>query len=268
MVEILFGENGATSMKMAIEKGVISGTLENVICLDLILDIGNIREKVDSTYRQNLIFDMYTQNGYDNSEDTLKELQEVKNQYIDEHNRLMDYVLKGEPIRIWYSNTPYDMCGFYYICDLLKDVSNEISAVKLPGYIQIHDVIVLYQSWGEIIPEKFSAFIKYGKRISQMERKLFGDDWLKLIEDNSPLRATINGQLIGVPVDFYDHLIYKYLKVKPMKEIQLIGSILENYPIGVGEWWYASRIEHMIENNKIKILEDSDMKYLRILSNI
>lgn len=268
MIEVLFGESGAASMKMAIEKGVISGSPENVICLALMLDIGDVKETVDSTYRQNLIFDMYTQNGYDNSEDTLKELQEVGNQYIDEQNRLMDYVLKGEPIRIWYSNTPYDMCGFYYICDLLKDISNEISAVKLPEYIQIHDVVVSYQGWEEIIPEKFSTFIRYEKRISQIERKLFSNNWLELIEDNSPLRATINGQLIGVSVDFYDHLIYKYLKFKPMKEVQLIGSILGNYPIGIGDWWYASRIEHMIENNKIKIVEDSDMKYLRILSNI
>ncbi|MBS6504055.1 MAG: DUF1835 domain-containing protein [Clostridium sp.] len=266
MVEVLFGESGATFMKIAIEKGVISGSPEKVICLALMLDIGDIKEKVDSSYRQNLIFDMYTQNGYDNNEDILKELQKTGKQYIDEQNRLINYVLKGEPIRIWYSNAPYEMCGFYYMCDLLKDIPTEISVVKLPDYIKIDNIIVSFQSLEEIAPEQFRTLISYEKRISAIEVKMFSNEWLALIEDNSPLRVVVNGQLIGVEENFYDNLIYKHIGYEPMKEVRIIGKILGCYQLGIKDWWYASRIEYMIENNKIKIVEDCANKYERIIS--
>ena len=51
-----------------------------------------------------------------------------------------------------------------------------------------------------------------------------------------------------------------------MKEIRLIGDILGQYPLGISDWWYASRIDKMIKDNKIKIVEDSDRKYTRIIS--
>lgn len=268
MVEVLFGESGAASMKIAIEKGVISGSTEKVICLALMLDIGDIKEKVDSSYRQKLIFDMYIQNSYDNNEDSLKELKKAGKNYIDEQNRLINYILKGEPIRIWYSNAPYEMCGFYYICDLLKDISTKISVVKLPEYIKIDNVVVSFQSSEEIAPEQFTRLIRYEKRLSEIEIKMFSNKWLALVEDNSPLRVVINGQLIGVNENFYDNLIYKHLGYEPIKEVILIGKILGCYQLGIKDWWYASRIEYMIENNKIKMVEDSDNKYERIISRI
>jgi Protein of unknown function len=82
----------------------------------------------------------------------------------------------------------------------------------------------------------------------------------------SPLRIVVNGQLIGVGENFYDNLIYKHLGYQPIKEARLIGDILDCYQLGIKDWWYASRIEYRIENNKIKIVEDSDNKYKRIIS--
>ncbi|MCC3866632.1 DUF1835 domain-containing protein [Terrisporobacter mayombei] len=268
MIEVLFGESEAASMKAAIEEGVISGSTDKVICLALMLDIGDIRENIESPYRQELIFDMYTQNVYDNTEETLEELKKVGRKYIDEHKRFMKYALEGEPIRIWYSNAPYSMCGFHYVCNILKDISSEIFTVKLPEYIQIQNSVMAYEKWGGVVPEKFGEFIKYEKKMSKIEIIMFANNWLELVEDNSPLRAVVNGQLIGVPVDFYDHLIYKHIKFKHIKEVGLIGEILGIYQLGIEDWWYASRIEHMIENNKIRIVEDSDKKYERIISNI
>lgn len=267
MIEVLFGESESEAMKIAKEEGIISGSKEEVICLAFMLDIGDIAEKVDSQYRQDLIFDMYTQNGYDNSPEVLKKIKEAGKQYVYEQNRLMYYLSKGESIRIWYSNAAYSMCGFYYICNLLRNTINEIFVVKLPDYIQInHSTIVEYQHFGEVVPDKFNNFLRYEKELFQAEVIMFANHWLELVEDNSSLRAVVNGQLIGVPEEFYDHLIYKRIGLSTVKEIQLIGDIIGNYPLGIGDWWYASRIEHMIQIQKLKIVKDSDIKYKRIIS--
>lgn len=267
MIEVLFDESAAATMKMVKKEGIINGDREKVICLALMLDIGDIRKSIDSQYRRNLIYEMYTQDNYDNSPETLKELKKIGSIYANEQKRFMEYVSKGEQIRIWYSNAPYSICGFYYVCNLLKDASNEIFAVKLPDYTKENEKTVIeYKRWGEVPLEKFDIFLKYEKKISKIEKKVFSNYWLELKNDNSPLRAVVNGQLIGVPEDFYDYLIYKSLSKRAMKEIRLIGDILGQYRLGISDWWYASRIDKMIKDNKIKIVEDSDRKYTRIIS--
>ena len=75
----------------------------------------------------------------------------------------------------------------------------------------------------------------------------------------------INGTVIGVPENFYDVLIWKSFTSKPVKQARLIGDILGRYPIGVGDWWYARRIDHFIEQGKIKIVEDSKNSYARTI---
>jgi hypothetical protein len=57
MIEILFGDSEAASMKAAKRKE----NPEEVICLNLMLDIGNLEESVDSPYRKELIYSMWKQ---------------------------------------------------------------------------------------------------------------------------------------------------------------------------------------------------------------
>ena len=66
---------------------------------------------------------------------------------------------------------------------------------------------------------------------------MYAQTWEMLKEDNSPLRAVINGELTGVPEDFYDFLIQKELTASPIKEARLIGNILGKYPVLLNDGW-------------------------------
>lgn len=101
--------------------------------------------------------------------------------------------------------------------------------------------------------------------MTMFEIRMYGNQWADLVEDNSPLRAVINGNLIGVTEDFYDFLIRIRLSSNPVKEARVIGDILGHYPLGIGEWWYASRIELMIKAGSVRVVEDSERKYARII---
>ena len=48
-------------------------------------------------------------------------------------------------------------------------------------------------------------------------------------------------------------------------QTKLIGDILGQVPIGVGDWWYAARIEQFIRQGRIKVVEDSENKYARLI---
>lgn len=139
-------------------------------------------------------------------------------------------------------------------------------AVEMPPYTECSDgVIITHHSWGNVEAEKFSTFLKYQRRLSANERRMLGSKWMELTEDNSPLRAVVNGELVGVPEDFYDFLILREITEAPVKEARLIGDILGKYPLQVGDWWYAFRIEQMIRAGKIRVLQDAKQKYTRMI---
>lgn len=65
MVEVLFGESGGGAMKVA-QKHIKNQQVLNkseVVCMPFLLDIGDIKEAVESEYRKNLIMELYTANG-------------------------------------------------------------------------------------------------------------------------------------------------------------------------------------------------------------
>ncbi|MFA9464010.1 MAG: DUF3658 domain-containing protein [Velocimicrobium sp.] len=125
--------------------------------------------------------------------------------------------------------------------------------------------ITKYSNWGEVSAEEFGQFLAYEKKMTMSEMRMFGNQWAELVEDNSPLRAMISGNVIGVPEDFYDFLIRKRLSSNPVKEARVIGDILGHYPLGIGDWWYASRIELMIKAGSVRVVEDSEKKYARTI---
>lgn len=291
MIEVLFGESEAGSMKAAKNKIVIGrvdgptsvwmagkkrpperpfaewveGTAAEVVCLGFMLDIGDIKEPVDSLYRKNLIYSMYAQDQWEQDEAMEEELKQTADIYVKELSRLKSFLDNGETVRIWYSDAPYSRCGFYHLCRMLRKYKNEIRVVKLPEYTVREKSITIYKNWGEVAAEEFAGFLPYEKKLSKEEIRLYGLLWSELADDNSPLRAVINGRVLGVPEDFYDFLIWKKLTDKPVKEARLIGDILGCFPVSVGDWWYAKRIEYYIRQGKIRVVEDSKNTYGRII---
>ena len=291
MIEVLFGESEAGSMKAAKNKivigrtdgptsvwmagkkrpperpfaGWVEGTADEVVCLGFMLDIGDIKEPVDSLYRKKLIYCMYAQNQWERDEAMEKELKQTADVYVKELSRLKRFLDDGETVRIWYSDAPYSRCGFYHLCRILQKYENEIRVVKLPEYAVREKSITIYKNWGEVAAEEFAGFLPYEKKLSKKEVRLYGLLWSELADDNSPLRAVINGRVLGVPEDFYDFLIWKKLTDKPVKEARLIGDILGYFPISVGDWWYAKRIEYYIRQGKIRVVQDSKNTYGRMI---
>lgn len=296
MIEIMFGESEGGSMKAAknykkpdYNKGTISwfgkkpdkeefekmfdgkavgGNSSEVLCIPLLLDSGDLSLPVDGEYRKNLILEMYTMNVQDD-ERTLKWLEEAWNKYMQAIEKLKDFAARGEELRIWYSDAPYSLCGFYHLCSLLSGHDCKVSAVKLPQYILLPDnIIQSFTSWGEIDAGKFYQFLPLEKELSSCEIRSFSSKWADLKADSSQLRAVVNGMVIGVPEDFYDHLIKKELPDGEFVMARLIGNIIGKYPLGVGDWWYAKRINKMIEQGKIKVVQKHKVLYHQVLKKI
>ena len=66
---------------------------------------------------------------------------------------------EGEPVRLWYSDQPDELCGFYWLLaqlDSLHTRCGPIHMVKLPRFNQRDNgTVVAYTGWNEVAPDEW-----------------------------------------------------------------------------------------------------------------
>jgi hypothetical protein len=165
----------------------------------------------------------------------------------------------GEALRVWKSKAPYSACGFAFLCDVLRNIDCKLSLIELPDYTERTDgAIQSFIDWAEVSAGQFYRFLPLEREVHAIEKHMLSRLWNDLKAENAPLRALVNGKLISVPEDFYDHIIIRNIPDDEFVMARLIGTVLGTYALGVGDGWYASRIEKMIADNKLEIVEHKD----------
>jgi hypothetical protein len=227
---------------------------QDVVNIGFLLDIGDISGAIDGNERQNIFRKVWGRFDFDNKEQE----QFFQNQRKD-MEKLLSAAKDGVPIRIWKSNAPYSTCGFHFVCNLLRNINCNISVVSLPKYNPISEnEIVEYSHWGEVAAGKFYQFLSLEKQLTNIEKRIVSDHWRDLMVENAPLRAILNGKLTSVPETFYDFIIMNNLPDNDFTMAGFIGKLLGEYRLGISDSWYALRIDKMIEENKLIVVENKN----------
>jgi len=164
--------------------------------------------------------------------------------------RILEVARDGGHIRAWRGRDPFCECAFVCLCNYLRYIDCTFSVIELPGY---------YVSWGLMSPAKFQEFLPLERQVSAAERIAYSDLWLQLQEENAPIRAIINGQLMSVPEDFYDHLIIERIPRGEFTVSNLVSRIIRKYSIGIGDAWFLLRIKKMIDENQLEVVGEADI---------
>ena len=222
----------------------MEGSSKDVEALTLALDIGDISDMdTGMNARKKLLNDLFAD--FPGVSDEIWKT----NQHA--LNRIQEARSTLEPIRMWISpSDPVEMCGLYFICHLMLESQTPFSVVRVPIQMEKDNSLIFYRSTGEIPAEEFGAFIKYEEPISQWQRSAYANIWSDLLRDNAPLRAIINGNVIGVPIDFYDFALRANMPDGEFRVAQLIGKSL-NQIAGVGDRWLFLRIQAMIQSGEL-----------------
>lgn len=217
-----------------------------------------VLEKLFSTYPE----DIGKQAAEELYQRTIKSLDAVRNR-----------AESGETLRIWYSNEPDEMCGLYWLMNLLKSwkqSSPKVILVKLPDWETEGETLIQHNGWGDIEPGKWHSYLGLQKTAPSAFLLAAASRWAELQDENAPLRAVVNGKLQSVPENFYDAFILREIAVEGSEfhEANLIGKILGKYQLGIGDGWLALRIEEMIRTGKLEAVTsapDDGPGYHRIL---
>lgn len=243
----------------------IGGTSQNVCRVAFCLDIGEIAQANGMDMQRKVLLEQMMHNSEEEQEKQKERVEAYWKSFQTDFEKLMETAKKGGPIRVWYGDAPYSLCGFYFVCSVLKDYDCTLYEIKLPKIVKKDDCIVSYSGWEEVPPGQLYQFLSYERKVSPAERRYYADEWETLKKQNASLRAMVNGKLMSVPEDFYDHLIRKEIPDGEFRLGWLIANILGKYPIGVGDWWYHCRIKKMIQMGEIEVLSDEEKDYRKIL---
>lgn len=265
MFEVVFSDSTKGSMTIA-KKGENSRPKEVISYIGFYLDIGDISGDIDGIERREVFRNILGYADFDEQES--KQFFQMQCEDVE---KLLSAAKKGVPIRVWKSNTPFSTCGFAFVCYILRNIDCKVSLVSLPEYVvKPNKTLVSYTSWNEVHPEEFHSFLSYEKELSNIERRVQVNLWNNLKIENSPLRAIVNGKLISVPENFYDHILINNIPEGEFVMSWLIGNVLGNYQLGVGDGWFALRINKIIENNILEVVSDKNIShpYEKILKRI
>lgn len=237
---------------------------EDIVCLEWMMDIGYLKDGIKSKYRSEFPGKLIM-HGYYGTESE-EGIPEIGERCLDDWDTLVEHLENDEPVRVWYGDSPHALCGFYNVCTLLQNYNNDVFAMYAPKFAKGHKTWYLVNSWGTVNQTRLGEYFEAERLMGKNEINLYAEHWKKLVEENAPVRAVISGVPTSVDIDFYDRFIEHNLPDEPLKEAMLIGNTMDAYHLGVYSSWLEYRVQCMIDEGKIKVVEDSDERaMLRVI---
>lgn len=239
----------------------LGGSAADVFGFHLALSIGKIEEEEIGEQRKEALEWLFG-SFYEGPECVSRFLENGKKNL----QRIEERAGKGEAVRIWYSDNPDELCGLYWFMHwfsikMREKLTGEIEVylVKLPEWMEREDgAIVRQQSWGEVSEAEWYRYLSQQKKASPNLIRMYAHNWEELKQDNAVVRACINGRLLSVSEDFYDCFIRNEIELSEAEfmEQRVIGKILGNYQLGISDSWFHTRIEKMIQEGVLVVVED------------
>ena len=218
------------------------------------LHIGRIDEPEESDYRKIVPWRLTHPDDFDVTDaELIGEGERNEWKWFRQHKE------QGNSFRIWYSEKPKELCGFYYLSSLLKDYIADVYAVRIPERIRFQkdgEYCLAYET-ANLDSDLLGRVVETGVKLSSEEIGLYAEEWERLKQENALLRTVIAGKIVSVPLGFYDPLIFRYVPEEPATEESVFTDAIINMPY-VEDSWIISRIQKMIDDGQISVVNDDD----------
>lgn len=261
MVNVTFDSTTAGSVHASMdpETGkLFRGT--DIVCLEWMLDIGFLKDGIDSNYRRELPGKMIMQGFYGYGGIT-----ELGERNDNNWNTLKDKLNSGESVRIWFDDSPQALCGMFQVCTLLKDYDNPVYGMRAPKFSKDGNKYYLANGWASFNQRSLGNYIEEQRLMTAEEIRLYAEYWDRLVSENAPLRAVVSGYPISVEEDFYDSFLLKNLPDEPVREATVIEKTIHPARLGIHVSWLEYRIQKMIDGGYITVIKEHKEAMKRII---
>ena len=238
----------------------IGGNAKDIICLEMLLEYGDISGKIPGKKRNQAIYELIStmypeQRNGDTAKEWASGIITNNKKYL---KLLKDAISNKEEIRVWYSSSPSEINGFYWLMNYLDENKfyEKISAVFLPPDYWTGKYYCY--AWGQMPPEKWFETLSLEKVISEDQIKLCSKRWKELQRENRMLRLMVSGNVVGFHEEYLDTIIRDTLKVMPetFKIARLVGEVMGVSGLMLSDLIIFSRVNSMIENEELVLAEN------------
>jgi len=230
-------------------------TIDDVCIIDPLLAFGPIKNGPISMERKEYFFNNYPKN------DVMWPFSEYWKKH-EKYDANIQNLLNEEEIRIWYSEYPANLAGFYYLCSLLDGKDIKVNVIDVTLYKSLFDTNE-HKSFSK---KKFNELSSCMKLLTQDEIHIIANKWKMLQEENQNYRTVVNGELISEYPDYRDGLtsiqrsilqsIYEINNNSRFtKSASVIGHTLQNHELH-GDFVVYSNLVQMVQdfNNPYPLL--------------
>ena len=109
--------------------------------------------------------------------------------------------------------------------------------------------LVQLAAGGELAPEALGAFLPQEKPLGAPQLGALSGMWAALKAEDAPLRALVNGRLVGVPEHFYDPWL-----LGSFQAAVAIGRALAAVP-GVGDAVFVQRLQALLAAGALRMVQ-------------
>lgn len=247
----------------------LGGRAGDVFNFSLGLSFGDIRNPLSIEDRLEAVRILYSFWNDQIAADEHQHLNEVAVRLTELKSR----IAAGEDARIWYSDTPDEQCGFYWLMDELRNLPEghgTLFAIEQPAIEEKENVLITHNGWGEVEPGQFGTYLHLACPVSDLKRSWYANQWKELQRENALIRAKINGKLRSAPDNLYDGFIRQELalQAEEFKEAIVVGNVLGKHQLGICDGYIHFRIQNMVADGSLIALTepgDDEPGYWRIL---
>ncbi len=166
----------------------LAGDRQNICPLSLALTLGEIDEEGIGPKRQKVLshlMDIFPQGKEAAEELTLQNQKSLC--------ALKEGAKAGQPIRVWVSQNPEELCAFHWLMERLEPFSPQVDVVWLPPLLQGDAGAFAPTGWGEVPPWLWGALSQKTEALGPWQVAAFSRKWKALKRENAPLRGVIAG---------------------------------------------------------------------------
>ena len=159
-------------------------------------------------------------------------------------------------VRLWLGPSPDEACGFLFACSLLAHAVCRVGVVVLGGlHPGPQGTLVQLAAGGELAPEALGAFLPQEKPLGAPQLGALSGMWAALKAEDAPLRALVNGRLVGVPEHFYDPWLLRAIpRTGSFQAAVAIGRALAAVP-GVGDAVFVQRLQALLAAGALRMVQ-------------
>jgi hypothetical protein len=164
-----------------------------------------------------------------------------------------------EQVWIWMGQNQHDVCGYYWLMPQLSAYQGRVMVLYMNNLPFINEKgQIFYPSWlGEIQPKEFLKAKKLCRPITLSEFEVDPDEWKKMVEENSDVRALEGGKkIVGKVASFYDSEILKNITTEWQKATRVLTNTLHRMKVKTGDVFIMWRMKHLINEGKVEVTGD------------